>query len=53
MTVSFFYALKFAEPKEHISPGDFELSLQLAKFAGFRVSEDKPMPKGLSAFLLK
>ncbi len=54
-----FYMLKsggkilFAEPKGHVSPEEFEKSLQAAKSAGFGVSKDKPMPKGLSALLLK
>jgi hypothetical protein len=43
----------FAEPKGHVSLEEFENSLQIAKIAGFRVSKDKPMSKGLSAFLLK
>jgi 2-polyprenyl-3-methyl-5-hydroxy-6-metoxy-1,4-benzoquinol methylase len=43
----------FAEPKGHVSPADFEKSLQLAKATGFRVADEKPMPKGLSAFLVK
>lgn len=43
----------FAEPKGHVSPEEFEKSLQLAQSAGFRTTEDKPMPKGLSAFLIK
>jgi len=43
----------FAEPKGHVTPDDFENSLQVAKSAGFMVSEEKPIPMGLSAFLLK
>ena len=43
----------FAEPKGHVSREEFEKSLQLAVMAGFTISEEKPMPKGLSAFLLK
>jgi 2-polyprenyl-3-methyl-5-hydroxy-6-metoxy-1,4-benzoquinol methylase len=43
----------FAEPKGHVTTDDFENSLQLAKSAGFMVSEEKPIPRGLSAFLLK
>lgn len=43
----------FAEPKGHVTAEEFEKSLQLAKSAGFKISEDKPMRKGLSAFLLK
>ena len=43
----------FAEPKGHVTPEEFEKSIQLAKTAGFKVSEEKPMAKGLSAFLFK
>ena len=43
----------FAEPKGHVTPEEFEKSIQLAKTAGFKVSEEKPMSKGLSAFLFK
>lgn len=43
----------FAEPMGHVKPADFEKSLQLAKNAGFILSEEKPMNKGLCAFLVK
>jgi 2-polyprenyl-3-methyl-5-hydroxy-6-metoxy-1,4-benzoquinol methylase len=43
----------FAEPKGHVNPEDFEKSLQLAKEAGLKVSNDKPGCRGLCAFLLK
>jgi ubiquinone/menaquinone biosynthesis C-methylase UbiE len=43
----------FAEPKGHVNPIDFEKSIQLAMNAGFRVADEKPMPKGLSVFLIK
>lgn len=43
----------FAEPKWHVKPGDFEKSLQFAKEAGLKVSDEKPMQKGLRALLVK
>jgi 2-polyprenyl-3-methyl-5-hydroxy-6-metoxy-1,4-benzoquinol methylase len=43
----------FFEPKGHVKPEDFEKSLQLARTAGFKISEEKPIRKGLSAFLVK
>ena len=43
----------FAEPKGHVKPTDFEKSIQLAKTAGFIVSEAKPMNNGLCVFLVK
>lgn len=43
----------FFEPKGHVTPEDFEKSIQLARAAGFKVSEEKPIKKGLSAFLMK
>lgn len=43
----------FAEPKGHVSPEAFEKSLNLAKAAGFKLLDEKPMPGGLSAFLEK
>lgn len=43
----------FAEPKGHVKPADFEKSLLMAKQAGFIISAEKPMNKGLSAFLVK
>jgi 2-polyprenyl-3-methyl-5-hydroxy-6-metoxy-1,4-benzoquinol methylase len=42
----------FFEPKGHVKSEDFENSLQLAKRAGLKVSEEKPI-KGLCAFLIK
>lgn len=43
----------FAEPKGHVTPADFDKSLQLAKAAGLKVQGEKPMKKGLCAFLEK
>jgi 2-polyprenyl-3-methyl-5-hydroxy-6-metoxy-1,4-benzoquinol methylase len=43
----------FAEPKGHVKPKDFEKSLQLAKEAGLKVSDEKPIRKGLCALLIK
>jgi 2-polyprenyl-3-methyl-5-hydroxy-6-metoxy-1,4-benzoquinol methylase len=43
----------FAEPKGHVTIESFEKSLLLAKKAGFKVTEEKPMSKGLCAFLVK
>jgi len=43
----------FAEPKGHVTPADFKKSLHLAQEAGLRVSNEKPLRKGFSAFLLK
>ena len=43
----------FFEPKGHVKPADFENSLHLAKAAGFKISDERPMQKGLCAFLLK
>lgn len=43
----------FAEPKGHVTPPDFDKSIQLAQAAGFNLSEEKPLRKGLSAFLVK
>jgi len=43
----------FAEPKGHVKSTDFEKSLQLAKNAGFKVLEEKPLKKGLCSFLQK
>jgi 2-polyprenyl-3-methyl-5-hydroxy-6-metoxy-1,4-benzoquinol methylase len=43
----------FAEPKGHVKPVEFEKSLQLAEAAGFKVSDEKPMRKGLCVFLEK
>ncbi len=43
----------FAEPKGHVKSADFEKSLHLAREAGFNVMDEKPMRKGLSAFLTK
>jgi 2-polyprenyl-3-methyl-5-hydroxy-6-metoxy-1,4-benzoquinol methylase len=45
--------LLFAEPKGHVTPEDFKKSIDLACLAGFKISEEKPMAKGLSAFLVK
>lgn len=43
----------FAEPKGHVSPEEFNQSIDLAKKAGFKVSEEKPIKKGLSVVLIK
>jgi ubiquinone/menaquinone biosynthesis C-methylase UbiE len=43
----------FFEPKGHVKPIDFEKSLQLAQAAGLKISKEKPMQKGLCAFLVK
>lgn len=43
----------FAEPSGHVKQSDFEESLTIAKTAGFGISDEKPMPKGLCAFLEK
>jgi 2-polyprenyl-3-methyl-5-hydroxy-6-metoxy-1,4-benzoquinol methylase len=43
----------FFEPKGHVKRDDFEHSLQLAKTAGFKVSEEKPRPNDLCVFLVK
>ncbi|MBN1144854.1 MAG: methyltransferase domain-containing protein [Bacteroidales bacterium] len=43
----------FAEPAAHVSVQHFKHSLKLAQEAGFGLSENKPMPKGLSALLVK
>jgi ubiquinone/menaquinone biosynthesis C-methylase UbiE len=43
----------FAEPKGHVKQSDFEKSLEIAKNAGFQIMNEKPMKKGLCAFLIK
>lgn len=43
----------FAEPKGHVTPEDYTKSLQLARSAGYKVMDERPMQKGLCAFLLK
>jgi 2-polyprenyl-3-methyl-5-hydroxy-6-metoxy-1,4-benzoquinol methylase len=43
----------FAEPKGHVTQRDFRSSLQLAANAGFEISDENPMPKGLCAILMK
>jgi ubiquinone/menaquinone biosynthesis C-methylase UbiE len=43
----------FVEPKGHVSPEKFEESLQIAIAAGLKVSDEKPVSKGFSAFLIK
>jgi 2-polyprenyl-3-methyl-5-hydroxy-6-metoxy-1,4-benzoquinol methylase len=42
-----------SEPKGHVSHRDFEQSLQYAKDAGLKVSDEKPMPGGLSVLLFR
>lgn len=43
----------FAEPKGHVSSKEFDKSINIALNAGLNLSSDKPMKKGLSAFLVK
>lgn len=43
----------FFEPQGHVKPEDFEKSIKLAKAAGFKVPQEKPIEKGLGAFLVK
>ena len=43
----------FAEPKGHVIAANFKKSLQIAQEAGLKVSDEKPLRKGLSALLLK
>lgn len=43
----------FAEPKGHVNPKDFEKSINIAHSAGFSILNEKPMQKGLCAFLAK
>lgn len=43
----------FAEPKGHVTSEDFEKSINYARDAGFKLSEEKPLKKGLNAFLIK
>jgi ubiquinone/menaquinone biosynthesis C-methylase UbiE len=43
----------FAEPKGHVKQRDFDKSLGIARNTGFTVLNEKPMPKGLNAFLSK
>jgi len=43
----------FSEPRGHVSPTDFEKSLQLAKESGLKVSGERPVRKGISAILVK
>lgn len=43
----------FAEPKGHVTSENFEKSIQLAQAAGFKLLKEKPLKKGLSAFLVK
>lgn len=46
-------AILFAEPPAHVSFEHFTQSLNLARAAGFRISDDLPAPRGLSAVLVK
>jgi 2-polyprenyl-3-methyl-5-hydroxy-6-metoxy-1,4-benzoquinol methylase len=41
----------FAEPKGHVSESAFNLSLSIARQAGFTVSHEKPVKRGWSALL--
>ena len=43
----------FSEPRGHVSPADFEKSLQLARESGLKVSGERPVRKGISAILVK
>ncbi len=43
----------FFEPEGHVKREAFEKSIQLARGAGFHVAEEKPLKKGLCAFLVK
>ena len=43
----------FAEPKGHVTPEEFNKSIQLAKDAGFKVTEEKPALNGLCLILSK
>lgn len=43
----------FFEPQGHVKPEDFEKSIQLARVAGFKVAQEKPLKKGLGVFLVK
>ena len=46
-------AVLFAEPPAHVSFEHFTQSLNFARAAGFNITDDRPMPKGLSAVLVK
>jgi ubiquinone/menaquinone biosynthesis C-methylase UbiE len=46
-------AVLFAEPSGHVTMQSYQHSLILAQEAGFSLSENKPIPKGLSTLLLK
>ncbi len=43
----------FAEPKGHVSLNDFKKTINIALNAGLKPTNEKPMRKGLSAFLVK
>lgn len=43
----------FAEPSGHVTIQSFKHSLKIAQEAGFTLSENKPIEKGLSALLVK
>lgn len=43
----------FAEPRGHVTPADFEQSLQFAGKAGLQVSNEKPFKGGLNVVLSK
>jgi 2-polyprenyl-3-methyl-5-hydroxy-6-metoxy-1,4-benzoquinol methylase len=42
----------FAEPKGHVSEADFNRSLDIARQAGFTVTDEKPVKRGWSAMLV-
>ena len=42
----------FAEPKGHVSAADFTRSLDIARQAGFAVTDEKPVQRGWSAILV-
>lgn len=43
----------FAEPKGHVSPEEFERSVEMASDAGLRPLPEKPMKRGLCKMLVK
>jgi 2-polyprenyl-3-methyl-5-hydroxy-6-metoxy-1,4-benzoquinol methylase len=43
----------FVEPKGHVKSAEFQKSIQWARAAGFKVLDEKPLKKGLGAYLVK
>jgi ubiquinone/menaquinone biosynthesis C-methylase UbiE len=43
----------FVEPKGHVKTEDFQRSIHWAKAAGFKILDEKPLKKGLGAYLVK